>query len=559
MNTFLPAINRRLFVAGFISLFTLAPPAVLAQGDAFSAGDCFSSAKPYYVENSRTVPMPAGNRTTIGSIGANHPNTKTLPRFKTGFDPFAQLTPIVAGGDAFSETSSTLRKADKNPALKSYGDSLIYNSSNAHVLFNPQWDYSNQVKIIFYKPHINQIQIRQAMRDLQAPNHSYIKIASESLFTPQTSKTEILARAKRLEQSNMGRRLQYKIWNRKRLVASVYSEVPTREALIQLYVRAAQLETSVSQRHIYLGIVECFRKNWMLAWKHFERVYESERDNPEVARQIANAYSLHKSKELETCIWLTRFLRVARDWESFEKSYDERAAIETSAYGSTLDNEKGPNVAWDAKRFPLKLYFPDSQDSSYDKRLVSAIQEGFRSWSIATGAKIDFVEVSNPEQADVLCQWQQCPERYVNFNSSMPVPTGKLSPPELGLTFVEPDFQTSSSPVIKAATINIYANSYGSTRNISDETLSAVCLHEVGHALGIVVHLQEPGQIMYPFLLGTPTELTSADKKCISELYKSHPVIANASDKFIGMRAECKKAELPPEQISNCSTTVPPS
>jgi len=326
-------------------------------------------------------------------------------------------------------------------------------------------------------------------------------------------------------------------------VAEIWSEQPAASVLPELYRRAAALEKNPFRHHLYLGKAACLRKSWDEAWRQFEWIYARCRDNPAVLQEIASIYRRADKRDLELCIWLTRYLRVAPLWFCFERAWEERNAIEGRHALERFRLEKGPDIAWDARKGPLKVCFPDSGAAGYDDRLRNEFHEGLYPWVRAMGGKLDFVDTADPKQANIICRWNEPEKRYAEYEGSKTAPRGAPTLPDGGNTtlFLCSDSHHRMHAV--RAEIDVFAYQGGSMRTIDSRLLRAVVLHEIGHAVGIMKHLANRSDNVY-YCMNVeepPVQLSAHDKGRVLELYMDHPVNERAVEKFIGLRAVCQK------------------
>ena len=117
-------------------------------------------------------------------------------------------------------------------------------------------------------------------------------------------------------------------------------------------------------------------------------------------------------------------------------------------------------------------YFPDLSDS-------------FNKWSAAAANRIAFVPVQNATQADIVCDWTAYPNHLV----------APGRPVEGGLTKLSGQPQANGDVIISNAHITILTNRKTGSRLYDD--MKKVCLHEIGHAIGINGHSNSNSDIMF--------------------------------------------------------------
>lgn len=517
-------------------------------------------------------------------------------------DPFVSDT-LAQSDDAFSdalnETVSLSMRAlpAQSPLLQGATNGTIGPwlevSSAGRPSFkssrSENW-YARPVAINFLEPDVTVPKIKLVLRELCAPLSAQIQSAPPAaLLTGEPSVSKILKLAEKIENRGFVRTRKYRVVamdrskNRRspvrRVWAQIYVDQTPAPVLAQLYAQAAMREKTPAKSHFYLGKSACYRRDWDEAWRQFAQVYKLAKDDPGIIEDVvalyrqdwdapwrkpgggmlvkrgpswifeyAGASEVKTSQhDLELCIWLTRFLRVARDWPSFDNAYYERSFIEQKWAEEAVNREKGPNVAWENQNMPLKVYFEGAGTAGYDCRFMEIFRDCEPSWVKGSGCKIDFAETKDAKNADIICRWVEPYDRYEQYQGSSTVPKGTPELADSGTTFVTFKKSAGNGLKMSRALIEIYARQGGTMRTIDETALWNVCLHEVGHALGIVKHLHGQDDVMYAFLregLSAEKQLTSRDQKTVNALYKDAPVNQSASDKYIGMRAVCKKLEL---------------
>ncbi len=139
--------------------------------------------------------------------------------------------------------------------------------------------------------------------------------------------------------------------------------------------------------------------------------------------------------------------------------------------------------------FPVRVYFV--RDEYYSELLRMYALNGFTQWVEASANKIRFVEVENPDDAQIT----------VRFD---PQSTG-------GLTTYS--YYPSSGQLVKAE-IKV---GIASSNPVDIQSISA---HEFGHALGIAGHSSNPNDMMYPtFVSNRPLQVTEQDFNTLRTAY----------------------------------------
>lgn len=425
-------------------------------------------------------------------------------------------------------------------------------------------------KIVFTEPGLNYKKIQTALKLIEAPSVCQIVPAAEKareLFSLKDSKQALLDKAASMENIRVERVRHYKVVStlkddlaanpkaplklRTVVWAEVYTELPCDAAkLARIHVRAAELENDKSRKFILKGKAACLAKNWAIAWQEFESAYALKKESPDQAREIASIY-LNFKRSNEASVWLTRYLRIAPDWEGFQLAFFQRNTLEQEGFAEALKKEPA-NIAWDTERMPLRVYMGNlklnentaSKNTStfkrsspikmYDQRLTRAMRYAMDEWRTASGDKLSFVETNNETDADIRCFWNDTIDRYENADKSF-VALSRPVAERLAETYINMPKNESGKERIKQSTISVLANQAGAQRAIDELVLRHICIHELGHALGVRKHLLDIDDVMYPSCNENHPKpyLHDGDIKTIAELYKNHPVLAPSMEQFI--------------------------
>lgn len=178
-------------------------------------------------------------------------------------------------------------------------------------------------------------------------------------------------------------------------------------------------------------------------------------------------------------------------------------------------------IRWKSENFPLKVYIEDnSQVPPYYNR---SIKEAFSKWMDKTDF-IKFQLTTNPKDSDIYIRY----EDYKGENCD------KSKECKFIVATTYPNI--SSDNTIKLMNITFYKTN-SVNNNYSQEEIYNSALHEIGHALGIMGHSDNPDDIMYSSTNSDYVQLfrgnirryiSERDLNTINLLYKM-----TADDKFV--------------------------
>jgi predicted Zn-dependent protease len=175
----------------------------------------------------------------------------------------------------------------------------------------------------------------------------------------------------------------------------------------------------------------------------------------------------------------------------------------------------GTYVRWPVTRTPIKVFIESgSSVPGYRQEFKSILLKSFDAWQQASNARIKFSYVDSAEAADIKCIWTDDIKQM-------------MSSAEGGHALVVPDAKG-----ICQATITILTKSMHQPNEISVSEMQRICLHEIGHALGITAHSPISNDIMYARTTSSDAnnELTQRDKNTLFMLYSAnidHPIDAS--------------------------------
>jgi predicted Zn-dependent protease len=164
-------------------------------------------------------------------------------------------------------------------------------------------------------------------------------------------------------------------------------------------------------------------------------------------------------------------------------------------------------------RMPIRVAIASASGvPGYRDAFPQVLRDAFAKWAAASENRISFVFVQSPSQADICCDWTNNPNKVAEGGRAV----------EGGLTKLSGQPQSNRDVSINSARITILTNRNG--QSLNDDDMKKVCLHEVGHALGINGHSNNNTDIM--FFSESPTvwpSLTKRDKATICRLYANYP------------------------------------
>jgi TonB family protein len=162
---------------------------------------------------------------------------------------------------------------------------------------------------------------------------------------------------------------------------------------------------------------------------------------------------------------------------------------------------KGHPYRWFDRDMAVRVLIKPGKDvPKFNPKFEEILRQSLQEWEANSNSRIKFQYVSEPP-ADITCQ----------FVENLP----KEEPSVVGVT----RYQTSPHH-IDSAVVSIKTSS-GITA-LTDDLMRGICLHEIGHALGLVNHSLDPHDIMHPYLTQQKA-LSSRDIKTIKRLYEFRP------------------------------------
>lgn len=132
---------------------------------------------------------------------------------------------------------------------------------------------------------------------------------------------------------------------------------------------------------------------------------------------------------------------------------------------------------------PIKVFINSGEGvAEYRPEFEESLRQAFEDWSEASGHKFVFDIQEHEDHPDIIVSW-----------------TADLHAPEFSAEAGDCRLQCGPDG-LESATIRLLTVDPFKQAPLGKEALHAVCLHEIGHALGLQGHSGVEGDIMYPVL-----------------------------------------------------------
>lgn len=176
----------------------------------------------------------------------------------------------------------------------------------------------------------------------------------------------------------------------------------------------------------------------------------------------------------------------------------------------------GHTFRWPSQAFPIRVYIaPGFSVPGYRNSFRDDFINALNDWAGATDERIGYTIVPSTGQANVICQWTNDPTQVSEDGNTS---SG-------GVTKVQAIANdTTHSTSIDCVSMHLLTTSTTGT-NVDDDKLKYVCLHEIGHMLGLQGHSGNNHDVMfYSELPSALPILSQRDKATILRLYQAYPI-----------------------------------
>lgn len=262
---------------------------------------------------------------------------------------------------------------------------------------------------------------------------------------------------------------------------------------------ALSMDPNLVSAHCNLGLVLNKTGRAQEAIEHLEFAYSHSPEQPAALETLAASYQLTGNFDRAIDLY-SRYL------SQFPAAADAtliadimRHLRKESAELANRGAAQSKNLHWNKKL--VRVYIQPAQSlRNFSSSFNDILQESFLSWSQSGDLSFEFVD--SAAKADIECVWT---DNIANLSS----------PGEGGEALLR-----HQGPVVTHAKIMLLTDRLGSRAALTEREVRALCLHEIGHALGLMEHSAHPEDVMF-CTLSSAAVPTNRDFHNLQGLYQA--------------------------------------
>lgn len=308
-------------------------------------------------------------------------------------------------------------------------------------------------------------------------------------------------------------------WKLLGVAAQAKDEVPRATEAYKIYLNAAKDNPVVAEdpdlAAMYLNLAQCQHEAGKLAdvvtSLETGLQHKPSTEQEFYASQMIGSVKLRMGKFSESAASLTQAIQAApkdTDTSEIQELVKLLESLNPSRAGNAEDDsyfralKKDRIERWNRRR-PLKVYIADgSAVPGFKEEYAKILRNSFDTWSTVADGLVAFKYVEKPKSADIECTWVD-------------------DPSTLGGTFRGGLTRTSTfgHEITKAKIQILTMQKLKTVPPVTASAIQTVTLHEIGHALGLRLHSNNPNDIMFFFALAA--NLSERDKNTLRTLYET--------------------------------------
>lgn len=262
---------------------------------------------------------------------------------------------------------------------------------------------------------------------------------------------------------------------------------------------ALAIEPGLPSAHCNLGLLLNKTGRAQEAISHLEYAHLHAPEAPAPLVTLAASYQL--------CGDLPKAISLYKEYVERFPAAQDRAVIadivnhlqKESLRSQATGEGSSSNLHWSKKT--LKVYVSTGDGiTGYRTGFDELLREAFLEWS--SGGSLSFEFVNDVQLADIECRWTDDVSRLTSVGEG-----GEAVLRHRGA-------------VVTHATITLLTNRPANHAKLSDREIKTLCLHEIGHSLGLMNHSPKPDDVMYCTLTSAATP-SQHDFTSLQDLYRS--------------------------------------